>query len=170
MTQQEADFPAPGRARLRLPTTTGTIPPTAVLAARLRMSLALVLRRTREEAAGSGVSPTQLSILGRLERRPGMTATDLAAAEGLRPQSVRNLIDELRDEGFIDGVRDSSDARRVNLTLTERGRDFVHGLRHPGEPVLARLLVDSFDENEIRTLTAAVTLLERLAYAPTPAS
>lgn len=135
----------------------------AATAARLRLAVALLLRRTRHHEPAPQLSLTKLSILGRLSRSRTMTATELAGAESLRPQTVRNLIDELREDGLIVGVRDTADARRVNLMLTPQGQALAHGHAGPRHHFLVRALDDLTATERLR-LTDAIEILERIAY------
>ncbi|WP_408638699.1 hypothetical protein [Nocardia gipuzkoensis] len=56
-----------------------------------------------------------------------MSAADLARLEMLRPRTMRNVIDGLRDQGLLVGVRDPIDRRRVNLMLTDDGLAWARG-------------------------------------------
>lgn len=140
----------------------------AALAGWLQIVSGLILRHTRSNAALTKLSLTQISVLGRLDRGGPMFTTDLAEIEQLRPQTIRNVVDGLRDRGLIVGKRDSVDARRLQLTLTEEGRRWVRGLRTTAtDSLLTRALAEQLTPSEMATLAEALELLERVAFAPT---
>ncbi|MGC4991973.1 MarR family winged helix-turn-helix transcriptional regulator [Nocardia salmonicida] len=140
----------------------------AALAGWLRIVSGLILRHTRNDAALAELSLTQISVLGRLDRGGPMFSTDLAQIERLRPQTIRNLVDGLRDRGLVVGKRDSVDARRIQLALTEEGRRWVRGLRTTvTDSLLTRALAEQLAPTEMATLAEALELLERVAFAPT---
>ncbi|MCC3332124.1 MarR family winged helix-turn-helix transcriptional regulator [Nocardia abscessus] len=138
------------------------------LAARLRIVSGLILRHTRNDSALAGLTLTQISVLGRLERGGPMSSADLAQIERLRPQTIRNVVDGLRDRGLVVSERDSVDARRIRLALTEEGRGWVRGVRTTAtDNFLTRALAEQLAPTEMATLAEALELLERVAFAPT---
>ncbi|MEV6387062.1 MarR family winged helix-turn-helix transcriptional regulator [Nocardia xishanensis] len=139
--------------------------PLSAVAARLRVVFVLLLRRSRQQDSAGRLSPSQLSVMGRLDRFETMTATELAQAGALRPQTIRNLIDELRDEGLIVGVRDTDDARRVNLMLTGEGRAMVRGTRGQDDPFLLDALREKLTESQRRKVIDVLEILENIAYS-----
>ncbi|WP_282776697.1 MarR family winged helix-turn-helix transcriptional regulator [Nocardia sp. CC201C] len=125
------------------------------------------MHRTRDSTAVAELSPTQVSILGRLGRNGALSSADLAKSERLKPQTIRNLVDGLRTRGLVVGVRDSVDARRNMFALTTEGRGWVRGRRATAaDRVLTRVLTEQLSETELATVTEALSLLERLAFAP----
>ncbi len=93
-----------------------------------------------------------------------MAAVDLARLEMVRPQTMRNVVDGLRDQGLITGVRDPSDGRRVNLMLTDEGLAWVRGQREPLNNALALALSESLPPGELRKIDEVLDLLEQIAY------
>ena len=68
---------------------TPELSPSAVRAAHeVRVVVGRLRRRLRESHQAGELTLTQTSLLSRLEREGPRTASDLAAAEGIRPQSV----------------------------------------------------------------------------------
>ncbi|MEU5760022.1 MarR family transcriptional regulator [Nocardia sp. NPDC047648] len=110
------------------------------------------------------MSATQWAVLGRLHRGGAMAAVDLARLEMLRPQTMRNVVDGLRDQGLIVGVRDPVDGRRVNLILTDDGLAWVRGQRGSPNITLARLVSESLPPDERSKVHEALDLLEKIAY------
>ncbi|WP_169810542.1 MarR family winged helix-turn-helix transcriptional regulator [Nocardia arthritidis] len=110
------------------------------------------------------MSATQWAVLGRLHRCGAMAAVDLARLEMLRPQTMRNVIDGLRDQGLIVGVRDPIDGRRVNLMLTDDGLAWARGQQGAPNDTLARVLSESSPSGELNKVHEALDLLEKIAY------
>ncbi|WP_454197072.1 MarR family winged helix-turn-helix transcriptional regulator [Nocardia sp. Marseille-Q1738] len=133
-------------------------------AARLRIALTVILRRARRDPDERQLSATQWAVLGRLHRCGAMAAVDLARLEMLRPQTMRNVVDGLRDQGLIVGLRDPIDGRRVNLMLTDEGRAWVRGQQAPLNNALAQILSESLSSSELHKVDQALDLLERIAY------
>ncbi|MEU1545911.1 MarR family transcriptional regulator [Nocardia sp. NPDC005745] len=136
----------------------------AVTAARLRIALTVILRRIRRDPNECRLSATQWAVLGRLHRGGAMAAVDLARLEMLRPQTMRNVIDGLRDRGLIVGVRDPIDRRRVNLMLTDDGLAWARGHQGVLNDALARVLLENLPSDELKKVDEALDLLEKIAY------
>lgn len=64
----------------------------------------------------------QESVLVRLADRNGVTASDLAAAEGVRHQSMTATVGSLAARGLVERRPDPHDGRRQLLTLTAEGK------------------------------------------------
>ena len=76
-------------------------------------------RRLREQAHVGDLTPSQTSTLLRLERDGPATASSLARAEGMRPQSMGAVIVALEAAGMVRGAPDPSDGRQTILSLTD---------------------------------------------------
>ncbi|MEG8184215.1 MarR family transcriptional regulator [Nocardia terpenica] len=135
----------------------------SITAARLRMIVGVLERRIRKRGDDLALSCTQTAVLGRLSMFGPMAAVDLATMEMTRPQTMRNLIDSLRDEGLIEGSRDPIDGRRVILTLTSEGRDRIRGAYSGSASYLGEALTRLTD-GERDQLRGALGVLERLAF------
>jgi DNA-binding MarR family transcriptional regulator len=103
-------------------------------------------------------------VLSRLDREGAQTTSTLAAAEHVRPQSMAQTLTELETAGLIERRPDPADGRRVQIDLTERGRDRVLEGRGRREDWLAAAIAAELSPEEQRTLLAAVPLLQRLTH------
>ncbi|MFC4030808.1 MarR family winged helix-turn-helix transcriptional regulator [Streptomyces polygonati] len=129
----------------------------------VRVVFSRLRRRLREVADTDELTPSQVAALTRLGRQGAVSTSDLAAAEGVRPQSMAASLTALDQHGLIERHPDPGDGRRQLVTLTTLGRERAEGTRQAREEWLARALHDRYTEAERRTVIEAMTLLERLA-------
>ncbi|MEU9397215.1 MarR family transcriptional regulator [Streptomyces sp. NPDC048324] len=145
------------------PGSSGGITGSAARAARdLRVVLSRLRRRIREVAEDDELTPSQVSALTLVAKHGAATASALATAEGVRPQSMATTLAALDRHGLIRRNPDPADGRRQLVTLTEDGHRRVQGDRQAREEWLARALQDRFTEGERQTLLEGLALLERL--------
>jgi DNA-binding MarR family transcriptional regulator len=147
--------------------TTALRAPSALLAAHLAQDMRAVLgklrRRLREQAETGDLTPSQVSVLLRLEKDGPATASGLARAEGMRPQSIVPLIAALEDAGLVAGASDPGDGRQTILSLTAACRKLFQQGRAARQDWFARTLQARLTPRELETLAEAVELLNRLA-------
>ncbi|WP_051812242.1 MarR family winged helix-turn-helix transcriptional regulator [Streptomyces sp. NRRL S-340] len=128
----------------------------------LRVVFSRLRRRIREVAQDEDLTPSQVSALTLVGKHGAATASALASAEGVRPQSMATTLAALEQRGLIRRRPDPDDGRRQLVTLTEGGRERIEGDRQIREEWLTRALEDRFTESERQTLVEAFTLMERL--------
>jgi DNA-binding MarR family transcriptional regulator len=137
--------------------------PAAQAARDLRVLIGRLRRQLKEVDSGQDqLTPSQLSVLSRLDREGASTLSTLAAAERVRPQSMAATLGALDEQGWIERNPDPDDGRRQLITLSGTAREYVHGSRQVREEWLARALQDRYTDAERRTVSEALVLLERL--------
>ena len=129
-------------------------------ASELRLVLGQLVRRLRAEYS---FPVAQASVLSRLHREGAQTTSALAAAERVRPQSMAQTLAELETAGLIARRPDPADRRRIQIELTDRGRERVLEERGRREGWLASAIAAELSPEEQGTLLAAVPLLRRLS-------
>ena len=134
----------------------------AALARELRALIGKLKRRLREQANVGDLTPSQVSALLRLEKDGPMTASSLARAEGMRPQSIGPIVAALEAAGLVGGVPHPTDGRQTLLSLTDACRKWIEQGRAARQDWLSRALRTRFSRSEQEQLTAAVALLKRL--------
>jgi DNA-binding MarR family transcriptional regulator len=131
----------------------------AQLAGRLRLAVTRLNRRLRLQGE-SGLSPSAFSALATISRGP-IALGELAAAEGVKPPSITSTVAALEAQGLVTRVADASDRRITRVSVTPRGRLRLMRSRTRKTAYLAARL-ESLDEAQLQTLTAAAEILERL--------
>jgi DNA-binding MarR family transcriptional regulator len=134
----------------------------SVLAQSLRALLGKLKRRLRDQAHVGDLTPSQVSVLLRLEKDGPATASSLARAEGMRPQSMGPIIAVLEGAGLVSGGPDPTDGRQTLLSLTDDCRKWVEEGRAARQDWLTRTLQARLSPEEQERLAEAVELLQRL--------
>jgi DNA-binding MarR family transcriptional regulator len=133
------------------------------LAAELRVLIGKLKRRLREQASIGDFTPSQLSVLRRLDRDGPATVTALARAEGMRSQSMGATISVLEAAGLVSGAPDPNDGRQTILSLTPACRKWIKAGRAAHEDWLFRSIQTKLAPEEQGELASAVELLKRIA-------
>lgn len=140
------------------------IPASAIQAAsELRVVFSRLRRRLRDVTDLGDLTPSQTSVLSRLYKGGPVSASDLATAERVRPQSMAATLAGIDRHGLIQRTADPHDGRRQLITLTDTGREVIAGSSRAREEWIARALAEDFTEAERQTIVEALTLLDRLA-------
>ena len=135
------------------------------VAAALRVSIGLLLRRLRQVRVEGELTLPESSALVRLDRGGPTTPSELAKLEQISPQSMGATLAALQARGLVERRPDPQDGRRVVLSVTGAGRDMLLDKRNARAEQLAKALSAGFTPAELRQLMAAAPLLERLAQA-----
>jgi DNA-binding MarR family transcriptional regulator len=132
------------------------------VAAALRVSIGLFVRRLRQAPVQGDLTLPEISALSRLDRAGPATPGQLAKIEQISPQAMGVTLSGLEERGFVERRPDPADGRRAVMSLTEAGRRAVRNKRTARNEQLAKALSDGFTRSELRTLMAAAPLIERL--------
>ena len=135
----------------------------SALAGDLRVVLGKLSRRLREQGHAEDLTPSQKSVLIRLEREGPATVSTLARAESVRPQSLGATVVALETAGLVSGSPDPSDGRQTLLSLTAACRKWIKATRAAREDWLHRAIQSNFSAKEQAELARAVEMLQRLA-------
>jgi DNA-binding MarR family transcriptional regulator len=128
----------------------------------VRAIVSRLRRRLLEVADAEDMTPGQASVLTRLGRGDASTASAMATAEHVTPQSMGITLAQLEQMGLITRTQDPSDGRRQVVELTAAGRARVEGARQARKEWLATSLQTEFTEDERQLIITAMALLERL--------
>jgi DNA-binding MarR family transcriptional regulator len=133
----------------------------AVAARELVVVLSRLRRRLREMRDDDGLSPSQTSVLSRLEKDGPATASELAGAERVRPQSMAATVSVLIELGLVRRDPDPNDGRRQVLSVSADGRARVAHTRRVREEWLVAALRSTLSDDELRTVVEALALVDR---------
>ena len=133
------------------------------VAAALRVSVGLLVRRLRQATAEGELTLPETSVLVRLDRAGPTTAGELAKLEQISPQSIGATVAGLETRGLVRRAPDPADGRRAVISLTQAGLDTLRSRRNARTQLLAHALATGFTRDELEQLMAMAPLLERLA-------
>lgn len=119
-------------------------------------------QRLREHGGGNDLTPSQVSVLLRLEKEGAATVSNLARAEGMRPQSMSAIVTPLQESGLIRGAPDPNDGRQTLMSLTPKCLKRIHEGRTAKQDWLTTSISQKLSAHEQERLLAALKLLTRL--------
>ena len=134
----------------------------AVAARDLRVVFSRLRRRLKDVATGGDLTPSQTAVQTRLWKEGASSASALAQAEQMRPQSMATILAALDHHGLIGRMPDPKDGRRQVISLTGEGLRRAESDRKARTEWLARAMQDRYSERERRVILDALSLLERL--------
>ena len=108
------------------------------------------------------VSARQASVLDHLDEEEPTTLSGLAAHMGVTPSTMSLSVDRLEGMGYVRRARDPVDARRVGITLTNRGLR-LREAQSVLEPERVRAMLSHLDEPERARALDGLALLAEAA-------
>jgi DNA-binding MarR family transcriptional regulator len=140
-------------------TQTGTA---ATLAAEMRAVFRKLKLRLREHGGHGDLTPSQISVLLRLEKDGAITVSSLARAEGMRPQSMSTIVAPLQEAGLVRGAPDPSDGRQTLMSLTPKCLKWIQEGKAARQDWLTATITQKLSAQEQEKLRAALALVTRL--------
>jgi DNA-binding MarR family transcriptional regulator len=134
----------------------------APLASELRLAVHRLTRRLRAQRPTDGLSLTQLSALVTIWREGPLSAGELACREGVKPPSATRVLASLEDQGLVNRVTDPSDARQIQVSVTDAGVERIEIDLRARDAWLAQQL-EALGSRDRALLQRASVLIERLA-------
>ncbi len=132
------------------------------LATEMRTVFRRLKLRMREHGGGNDLTPSQASVLLRLEQDGSATVSSLARAEGMRPQSMSAIVAPLQESGLVRGAPDPSDGRQTLMSLTPKCLKLIQEGRAARQDWLTTIISQKLSVHEQEKLQAALELLTRL--------
>ena len=133
------------------------------LAAQVRTVLSRLKRRLREYGAREDLTPSQISVLLRLEKDGAATVSGLARAEGMRPQSMSSIVISLQDAGLVGSSSDPNDGRQTLMSLSSKCEKLLREGRAARQDWLTAIILQKLSAQEQQQLSTTLELLSRLA-------
>jgi len=119
-----------------------------------RVIIAAVRQHFRALEAACGISGAQVWILAAIAESPGITVSELSETLSVHISTTSNMLDKLAKAQMVQRVRNETDRRVVNLSLTAKGKAALkrapkpltglvpHALENLPEKALAQLHED----------------------------
>ena len=120
-----------------------------------------LLRLVRTEDRTTGIGPAQLSALSVLVFGGSMSLRRLAAIEQVKPPTMVRIVRGLVERKLAVSRSDPSDARKISISATRRGRSLMRRARTRRVQALAEMLARR-SSPELRQLDRAVEVLKSL--------
>lgn len=135
----------------------------SALASEIRAIAGRLKRRLREHGGEHDLTPSQVSVVLRLEKDGSATVSILARAEGVRPQSMSAVVAPLQEAGLVQGAPDPSDGRQTLMSLTPKCMKWLRDGRAAKQDWLTTRIAQKLSTREQEKLRTALELLARLA-------
>jgi DNA-binding MarR family transcriptional regulator len=129
---------------------------------RLRAVIGKLSRRLRPTVAGSGLTPSQTSVLFTIVRLGPLRLSEVAEIESLNPTMLSRITAQLGDSGLIRRSADPEDRRSANVAATAAGRRTRERIHRERRQALAAH-IEELDERQREALWEALPVLEDLA-------
>jgi len=132
------------------------------LATEMRAVFRKLKVRVRAHGGGNDLTPSQSSVVLRLEKDGAATVSSLARAEGMRPQSMSAIVTPLQESGLIRGASDPSDGRQTLMSLTPKCLKWLQEGRAARQDWIATTISQKLSVHEQEKLREVLQLLTRL--------
>lgn len=144
---------------MRNPADTAALQPEQ-LAEDLRRVIGSLVREVRSGAQTP--SSAQSETLGLLDRDGPASISTMAAQRHVKHQSMRLVVAQLEQQALVTRSADPLDARKQVIELTDAGRQAQLQSRQQRSDWLGQRLRAKTSAAQLRTLSAAVEILEQL--------
>ncbi len=134
----------------------------SALAADMRTVFRKLKLRYREHGGGNDLTPSQTSVVLRLEKDGSATVSSLARAEQMRPQSMSSVVAPLVESGLVKGAPDPGDGRQTLMSLTPKCLKLLQQGRAARQDWLTTRISQKLTVQEQEKLQEALALLTRL--------
>lgn len=129
------------------------------VAEQLRVVVAQLVRRFRQDRE---IPQPQFNVLSTLMRRGATTTSQLAALEGVRPQSMAHTVTQLLDAGLVERRADPADGRQMLIEISASGRTSMVEFRRTADAWVDEAISTRLTAEERTTLEAGIELMRRL--------
>ena len=130
------------------------------VASRLRLVIARVARRLRQEA-GADLSASQTTALATIERHGPLTPSELAHLERVQRPTATRIVARLEKASLVERAGDPADGRISLVSITRQGTELLRRVRTRKNAYLARQLRE-LDPADVAILEDATEVLERM--------
>jgi DNA-binding MarR family transcriptional regulator len=128
---------------------------------RLRAAIGRLSRRLRPTVAGSGLTPSQISVLFAVVRLGPIGLSELAEIESLNATMLSRITAQLCEAGLIVREADPGDRRSAFVAATAAGRRMRERIHRERARALGAH-VEQLDDEQRAALWSALPVLEEL--------
>jgi DNA-binding MarR family transcriptional regulator len=133
------------------------------LASGLRIAVSRLVKVMRSEVRqDETLSLTERSTLSLIYQHPRMLPSELAVKEKVTSQSMSQIINKLSHNGYIKKKPSTEDKRKVFITITAKGREYIELKRNKTSEWLAKEISEKTTEEEKEILRSAIKILTKL--------
>ena len=133
------------------------------LASVLRTAMSRMVKVIRSEVRqDESFSLTERSTLVLVYQHPKMLPSELAAKEKVTSQSMSQIINKLSVNGYIKKKPSTEDKRKVFVTITSKGKEFIELKRNKTSEWLAKVISEKTTAEEKEILMSAIKILTKL--------
>ena len=133
------------------------------LASRLRISVSRLVKVMKSEVRhDESLSLTERSTLSMVYQHLKMLPSELAAKEKVTGQSMSQIINKLSQNGYLEKTPSLEDKRKVIITITSKGKEFIELKRSKSQEWLAKAISEKTTKDEKETLMSAILVLTKL--------
>jgi DNA-binding MarR family transcriptional regulator len=133
------------------------------LASEVRVSVARLARRLRQQRPPNDLGLTKMSVLSQLHRLGPASPKLLAEREQVQPQSLTRALAALEERGLVSREPHPTDGRQTVIAITAEGRDLLRFDRQRRDEWLADVIEGRLSPTEREMLRVAAKLLDALS-------
>jgi len=133
------------------------------VAASLRSTVTRLVRQLRKQNISSDFSNAELLTMGLLDQHGKLLPSELAEMERISAQAISQILNRLEEVGCVNRVVDETDKRKMVVSLTEKGIQYLYENRRIKEEWLVKAMDKLFSAEERALIEAFLPLLQRLA-------
>jgi DNA-binding MarR family transcriptional regulator len=134
----------------------------STIALEVRTVFRKVKRHLRQQGERGDLTPSQVSVVLRLEEGGPATVSSLARSEGMRPQSMSAVMTPLQEAGLVSGSSDPADGRQTLMSLTPKCLRWLKASRDQRQDWLTKRILQKLSVPEQEKLRASLRLLTKL--------
>jgi DNA-binding MarR family transcriptional regulator len=116
----------------------------------------------REVKHDEQLSLTERSTLSLISRSPQVTPSELARTEQVTGQAMSQIINKLLRLDLIKKIASETDKRRVFISATSKGQDFIELKRNRTSEWLAKSISEKCTEDEKKILAQVSDIFTKL--------
>lgn len=126
---------------------------------RVRRTVMQMARRLRQQS--SAVTPSQLALMGSLERLGPLTLSELALAEAISAPAVSRTVRILEEEGMVSREAVEDDRRAARVSLTPKAKRVLASIRNQRNAWLAER-IGQLTPRQAADLERGIAAIERI--------